>query len=93
MVIETGRGVGYWVEQPAGPAGPAGLPALDAFGVVHDGQPVILAGPTQEGALLTTKTLDHLVTVLAAARRELGFGQLDERHTDVAGIPIPPRVP
>jgi hypothetical protein len=71
----------------AGLTGPADLLTVDAFGVVHGGQPVILAGPTQEGALLTTKTLDHQVTVLVAARQELGFGPLDHRHTAPPGSP------
>lgn len=75
MVIETGRGVGYWVE----PTSLRDLLAVDAFGVVHGGRPVILAGPTQEGALLTTKTLEHRVTVLAEARQELGFELLEDR--------------
>jgi hypothetical protein len=83
MVIETGRGVGYWVE----PTSPVGVLAVEAFGVIYEGQPVVLAGPRQEGALLTTKTLDHQVSVLVSARQELGLSPLEGRHTVPPGSP------
>src|SRR5262249_41461747 len=79
------------------------LLTVDAFGVVHGGQPAILAGPTQEGALFTTKPLGHRVRVLAEARHELGFGLLAGRdalppasparlafHDDILVVRAPP---
>jgi hypothetical protein len=102
MVIETGRGASNWAE----PTNLRDLLAIDAFGVVHGGHPVILAGPTQQGALLTTKTLGHRAAVLTAARHELGFGLLEDRtaaapaspsriafHDDILLVRAPPLLP